>query len=43
MKRTILCLLIGFAVVPTAAVARSEWWWYVIEWIMQDGGTWRVW
>jgi len=43
MRRAILSLLAVLVLIPTALMAASEWWWRVIEWIMENGGTWNVW
>ena len=42
-------VLLGSAVSPivvhvaAASASRTEWWWRVIEWILENGGTWNVW
>ena len=48
MKRLITILFIVAAslwvpIMATASELRTEWWWRVIEWIMDSGGTWNVW
>jgi len=32
-----------FPAIVSASEERTEWWWYVIEWLMEQGGSWNLW